>query len=152
MLCWCDYFDHWDIYPNRISLITPGTPHNLSDIAFDLCQQLQVVLLCEMRESWTERERERERDNSSSSSTSLASTHLFKVCLKPISLSFVIVSVSVRGTGFLHPPHWTDFQALGEQKGRHTQWTSTHQCNQPWRMDGWMISGKEIIFCWVSVP
>ncbi len=63
-----------------------------------------------------------------------------------------------KGTGFLHPLHWTGFQALGgwvrgEQKGRHT--VNQYPPVQPTRkegrkdgwMDGWMISDKETIFC-----
>ncbi len=70
-----------------------------------------------------------------------------------------------KGTGFLHPPHWTDFQALGWGEGEvgggetkrlaHKEPAPTSATNPEGRkegrkegwMDGWMISGKETIFC-----
>jgi len=55
-------------------------------------------------------------------------------------LSFVDSFSVSEGTGFLHPPHWTDFQALGG-------WGETKSCahsaptsaiNHEGWMDGWM--------------
>jgi len=61
-----------------------------------------------------------------------------------------MVSVSVREQVSCTPPPLDWFPGFGLGGGGNT--VNQHPPVQPTVRDGWMISGKETVFCWISVP